>query len=506
MTLKNKRNWIIVGLAVVAIALFAAFGVNRQPQAQYFTAPVERGTIRAQVEATGTINALTSVQVGSQVSGTISALFVDFNSKVKKGQVIAQIDPAIFKGNLLQATADLENAKANLAAAKANLEKSKATAVQNRADFNRTEALFKEGVTSQQALDLARANADSADAQVNAAAAQVTQAAAQASQKQAAVAVAQTNMNYTTIRAPIDGTVVNRAVDVGQTVAASLQAPTLFQIAQDLTKMEVYAKTDESDVGRIRPGQQITFKVDAFPTETFRGVVKEVRMNPTTVQNVVTYDTIIDFSNPAGKLFPGMTAYVTIPVATAQDVLKIPNGALRFKPDFKPDEIKALYQKYNIDLGGGRKGGSKAGDPAAADSSQGASSSPDSANAGQQPGGGTEAAVMPHRGANGGASQADVAGAGNRNRGGAQAAGAGNGTGAATPREPRATYAVVWKLNTDKSLEPIKVKTGITDFTNTALLDGNVKEGDQLVTGSQVARSGGAPRLGGPGGGRPPGR
>jgi HlyD family secretion protein len=487
----------------VAIALFAAFGVNRQAPAQYFTAPVERGTIRAQVEATGTINALTSVQVGSQVSGTISGLFVDFNSKVKKGQVIAQIDPAIFKGNLLQATADLENAKANLAAAKANLEKAKATAVQNRADFNRTQSLFKEGVTSQQALDLARANADSADAQVNAAAAQVTQAAAQASQKQAAVAVSQTNMNYTTIRAPIDGTVVNRAVDVGQTVAASLQAPTLFTIAQDLTKMEVYAKTDESDVGRIRPGQQITFKVDAFPSETFRGVVKEVRMNPTTVQNVVTYDTIIDFSNPAGKLFPGMTAYVTIPVATAQDVLKIPNGALRFKPDMKPDEVKALYQKYGIDLGGGRKGGAKGGsDSATADGSQTASS--DSAG---QPGGGTEGTITPHRGGNAADGMGNDGG-GNRSRGGAQAAsGSGGGAGAVTPREPRATYAVVWKLDADKSLEPVKVKTGITDFTNTALLDGNIKEGDQLVTGSQVARSGGGPRLGGgPGGGRPPGR
>jgi len=496
-----------VGLAVVAIALFAAFGVNRQAQAQYFTAPVERGTIRAQVEATGTINALTSVQVGSQVSGAISALFVDFNSKVKKGQVIAQIDPAIFRGNLLQATADLENAKANLAAAKANLEKSKATAVQNRADFNRTESLFKEGVTSQQALDLARANAGSADAQVNAAAAQVTQAAAQASQKQAAVAVAQTNMNYTTIRAPIDGTVVNRAVDVGQTVAASLQAPTLFTIAQDLTKMEVYAKTDESDVGRIRPGQQVIFKVDAFPTETFRGVVKEVRMNPTTVQNVVTYDTIIDFSNPAGKLFPGMTAYVTIPVATAQDVLKIPNGALRFKPDMKPDEIKALYQKYGIDLGGGRKGGSgKSGsDNATGDSSQTASASGDNAG---QPGGGTEGTVTPHRNGSGGANAAEGGPAGgNRNRGGAQTSNGGNDGAAATAREPRATYAVVWKIDPDKSLEPVKVKTGITDFTNTALLDGKINEGDQLVTGSQTARSGGAPRLGtGPGGGRPPGR
>ena len=231
-------------------------------------------------------------------------------------------------------------------------------------------------------------------------------------------------------------------------------------------------------------------------------------MNPTTVQNVVTYDTIIDFSNPAGKLFPGMTAYVTIPVATAQDVLKIPNGALRFKPDMKPDEIKALYQKYGIDLGGGRKGssGNSGADTATGDGSQTASAD----NAGQ-PGGGTEPAVTPHRGGYGSTNAGDgaaAAGGSNRNRGGAQAANGGaGGAPAATPREPRATYAVVWKIDPDKSLEPVKVKTGITDFTNTALLDGNIKEGDQLVTGSQVARSGGAPRLGaGPGGGRPPGR
>ncbi len=469
---------------IAAIALVAAFSVNRQTQAQYFTAPVERGTVRAQVEATGTINAVTSVQVGSQVSGTISSLNVDFNSKVKKGEVIAQIDPAIFRGNLLQANADLENARANLAAAKANLEKAKAMAIQNRADYNRTAALLKDGVISQQQLDLAKANADSADAQVNAAGAQVTQAVAQASQKQAAVAVAQTNMNYTTIRAPIDGTVVNRAVDVGQTVAASLQAPTLFTIAQDLTKMEVYTKTDESDVGRIRPGQQVTFKVDAFPTDTFPGVVKEVRMNPTTVQNVVTYDTIIEFANPGGKLFPGMTAYVTIPVATAQDVLKVANGALRFKPDMKPEDIKALYQKYGIDAGAGSKQLASADLPASDAPATDASTT-----------GAARATVPP-------TASGTAAAAGRTNRKPADATGA-----PSTQRAPKSIYAVVWKLDADKSLEPVKIKTGITDYTTTAVLDGNLKEGDQLVTGSQTGKAGAAaPRLGGPGGGRPPGR
>src|SRR3979411_988211 len=202
---------------------------------------------------------------------------------------------------------------------------------------------------SQQQLDLAKANYDSANASVNGAAASVTQAEAQVSQKTAAVTVSQTNLNYTVIRSPIDGTVVARNVDVGQTVAASLQAPTIFTIAQDLTKMLVYTKTDESDVGNIKPGKPVTFKVDAFPKETFHGTVKQVRMNPTTVQSVVTYDTIIEFNNPDLKLFPGMTAYVTIPVDTVQNVLKIPNTAWRYKPPLSPEEVLALYQQYGVE-------------------------------------------------------------------------------------------------------------------------------------------------------------
>src|SRR6266581_5410071 len=185
---------------------------------------------------------------------------------------------------------------------------------------------------SQQQLDMAKANYDSANAAVGGAQANVTQAEAQVSQKEAALEVAQTNLNYTVIRSPIDGTVVARNVDVGQTVAASLQAPTIFTIAQDLKKMWVYAKTDESDVGNIKVGKPVTFKVDAFPKETFHGTVSQVRMNATTVQNVVTYDTIVEFANPELKLFPGMTAYVTIPVATVENVTKLPNAALRFKP------------------------------------------------------------------------------------------------------------------------------------------------------------------------------
>src|SRR5579863_1825743 len=240
--MKIRGRWFILAGVVAAAVLFAVFGLNRSARAQHFTAKVERGEIDDVVEATGTINAVITVQVGSQVSGTIAKLNVDFNSQVHKGDIVALIDPALFQGALLQATADLENSKANLVAAQANLEKANAGAVQTKADYDRTVSLNKEGVLSQQQLDLAKANFDSANAAVNGAIANVTQAEAQVTQKAAAVTVAQTNLNYTVIRSPIDGTVVARNVDVGQTVAASLQAPTIFTIAQDLKKMWVYAK------------------------------------------------------------------------------------------------------------------------------------------------------------------------------------------------------------------------------------------------------------------------
>jgi len=268
--MKTKRRWLILAGVVVAVGLLAIFGLNRGPQAEHFAAKVERGEIKDVVEATGTINSVITVQVGSQVSGTIAKLNADFNSRVHKGDIVALIDPALFKGALLQATADLENGKANLEAARANLEKAKAALVQTKADYDRAVGLTKEGVTSEQQLDLAKSNYDAANASVGAAAANITQAEAQVHLKNAAVTVAQTNLDYTVIRSPIDGTVVARNVDVGQTVAASLQAPTIFTIAQDLTKMWVYAKTDESDVDNIKVGQAVTFKVDALPKETFR--------------------------------------------------------------------------------------------------------------------------------------------------------------------------------------------------------------------------------------------
>ena len=332
----------------MGIGAFTAFRLNQKPEAEYFTAKVEQGDIRQVIEATGTINPVTLVQVGSQVSGMISKLYVDFNSKVTQGQVIAEIDPKLFQGAVLQAQGDLQNAQASLTAAKANLAKDEATRKQNKLDYDRAATLVPQGVMSQQQLDQAKATYDAITAQVGSDRAAIQQAEAQVAQKAASLKVAQTNLDYTIIHAPTNGTVVNRNIDIGQTVAASLQAPTLFTIAKDLTKMYVYAKTDEGDAGQIRPGHTADFQVDAFPKEVFHGVVSQVRMNATTVQNVVTYDTIVEFNNPDMKLFPGMTAYVSIPVASVSNVVKIPNAALRYKPDLPAEAVRELYSKYGI--------------------------------------------------------------------------------------------------------------------------------------------------------------
>ncbi len=499
--LKNK--WLYIILVLAAVIIFAAFNLGKKDKTQYFTAKVEKGDIREVVEATGTINAVTSVQVGSQVSGQIYRLNADFNSKVKKGQLVAEIEPSLFQGALLQAKADLENAKANLASSKANLEKAKATQVQAKADYDRTSGLAKQGVMSQQQLDLAKANSESADAAVSAAQAGVTQAAAQVQQRQAAVSVAQTNLDHTYIYAPIDGTVINRTVDVGQTVAASLQAPQLFTIAQDLTKMLVYTKTDESDVGQIRPGRPVTFKVDAFPKDTFRGNVLQVRMNPTTVQNVVTYDTIIEFDNPDLKLFPGMTAYVTIPVHAAHDVVKVPNGALRFNPDMKPEDLRALLKDNGIEINTGRRQIAGA---------QGGTSG--QAQGGQTPtGGGQQAGARPQGGQSQGGDRAAMGGG---RPGGGQGGGRQFGQGGPTPGggmaggmgrgQAPSDVAIVWKLMPDKTLKPVQIRIGITDHTVTEVvqpLHGELKEGDEVVIGAATARAGanrpgGMPGMGGP--------
>ncbi|HKS83102.1 MAG TPA: efflux RND transporter periplasmic adaptor subunit [Candidatus Acidoferrales bacterium] len=439
--MKRMRKWLIPALVLIAIGVAAYLGLNRGTGIQNFTAKVERGDINDVVEATGTINAIITVQVGSQVSGSIAKLFADFNSRVHKGEIIALIDPALLQGALQQAKADLENSQANALAADAALDKAKAAEVQTKADYDRAVALTNDGVMPEQQLDAAKASYEAAKAGVDGAVAAVAQAKAQVNQKQAAVAVAQTNLDCTVIRSPIDGTVVARNVDVGQTVAASLQAPTIFTIAQDLRKMWVYTKTDESDVGNIKVGKQVTFKVDAFPKDTFQGVVSQVRMNATTVQSVVTYDTMIEFANPDLKLFPGMTAYVTIPVATVHDVVKLPNTALRYEPPITPEEVLAIYRQNGIE-GGGQETKSEESGSGLVQAEERVPSARESA-----------------------------------------------------ARTPNTDTAVVWKLRDDNTIIPVKVSLGITDhaFTEvTSVLKGELKEGDSVVIRS-VAPKGQTP-------------
>ena len=316
------KKILIIGASLVIIALAGLFffrGKGNEPQ--FRTDKVTKGDIVMSVTATGTVNPVTTVLVGTQVSGTIKDIYVDYNAPVKKGQLIARIDPASFE-------AQVEQAKANLLSAKANLEKAEATRIDAQRTRDRNSKLFSENLIARSELDSAETNYETAKASVNAAKAQIAQT-------EAALKLVETNLRYTKIISPVDGVVISRNVDVGQTVAASFQTPTLFTIAQDLTRMQIDANVDESDIGHIIVGQDVEFVVDAYPDITFKGRVWQVRNAPITVQNVVTYDVVIQVDNSDLKLKPGMTANVSVIVSVKKDVLTIPNAALRFKPSEK---------------------------------------------------------------------------------------------------------------------------------------------------------------------------
>jgi HlyD family secretion protein len=481
--------------------------VGARTAAQYFTAKVEHGDISQVVQATGTINPVNTVSVGSVVSGNVVSVSVDFNSQVKKGDILAQIDPVPFQNALAQAQASYQNSvanvanleaqigtsSANVATMKANVAKAHATTIDMGTQQKRTKLLADQGVFSAQQNDDAQANYDEsvasenatiaqekqAESQLAATIAQRDQAKAQVLIQKAAVDSAKLQLSYCTIHAPIDGTVINRTVNVGQAVAASLQAPNLFSIGQDLKHMLVYSNTDEADVGRIKVGKQATFRVDSFPRETFSGTVAQVRMNATTIQNVVTYNTMVAFDNPDLKLFPGMTAYISIPVAEAKNVVKIPNGALRFKPDLTDSERTALYAKYGISdttraIAAGRIEAT-AGDSAAASSPANVSTTNASAS-GQTPTG-----------------QGGPGGGGRNGPGGSSAGGASRdqsgGRSGAGGSSKRQDSAIIWKLLPNNALEPVQVTLGVTDFTFTELVNGTVNPGDVLVIGQSTNKS-----------------
>ena len=312
---------IIVIIAVVAVLAAAVYvwRSNKGNDVKFRTEKVVMGDITSAVTASGTVNAVTTVLVGTQVSGTVKEIFVDFNSPVKKNQIIAQIDPATFESQV-------DQARAGLLLAKANLERSEASLADSQRSMNRSKELFSRNL-------IARSDLDSAETNFLTAKAQVTASKAQVSQAEATLRTAETNMRYTKIISPVDGIVVSRSVDVGQTVAASFQTPTLFTIAQDLTKMQIDTNVDEADIGRIKTDMDVDFTVDAYPETTFKGKVFQVRNAPISVQNVVTYDVVVKVSNPELKLKPGMTANVAIITSTHSNVLKLPKSALRFSPD-----------------------------------------------------------------------------------------------------------------------------------------------------------------------------
>jgi HlyD family secretion protein len=439
--LKSKQARGTIALAGLAVVV-AAGCRSSNPKVTWETAAVDRGRIVARVTATGTLSALVTVQVGSQVSGRIQQLFVDFNSPVKKGQLIAKIDPQLFQ-------AALEQARANYAAAQGTLEKAKVQAAQAEIDFRRQANLAERKLVAPADFDNARTNLMAAKAQIAVNVGNLAQA-------KAALNQAKVNLAYTSIVSPTDGVVISRSVDVGQTVAASLQAPTIFVIAEDLRKMQVDTSVAEADVGKLEAGMDATFVVDAYPGERFKGKVRQIRNAAQTVQNVVTYDAVIDVDNSDLNLRPGMTANVTFVFANRDNVLRVPNAALRFRLSPEVSELLKLDGKKSKGIDGGI-----AGEATAATGSR----------------------------------------AGGRQR-------SGGGPGANPDDAP--DRKTVWVL-AGATPRSTRIKTGATDGTKTEVVEGALAEGEQVIIDATVTgakkpaglvpgapappRGGGGPRL-----------
>ena len=334
----KKLIVILVVLAAVGVGAGAYYRSRTLPEPKVTTMPISRGDVVDAVAATGTLEAVETVDVGTQVSGTVQELYADFNSIVRKGQIIARLDPSLIQ-------TQLEQQKANVTRSEADLERLKVALTDAKQKYDRAKAMFDRNLIPRTDFETAELNVKSADAQIRSAEASLVQA-------QASLNNQKVNLDHTIITAPIDGIVISRSVDQGQTVAASMNAPTLYILAADLTKMQVVANIDEADVGRMRPGQAVQFRVDAFPTDTFHGTVQQVRLQPAVVQNVVTYSTVIAVPNEDLRLKPGMTANVTIEVAHKQDVLRVPSAALRFRPT--EEMFQVLNQEMPPEARGGR--------------------------------------------------------------------------------------------------------------------------------------------------------
>ena len=528
---KRTIRYAVLGLLLLAFAIggFALFRRDaKNPAEKYFTVKTERGNIRHVVTSTGTLQAVVTVQVGSQVSGRIQELHADFNSVVKKGQMLAVIDPANFEAQrqrsqaalaiaqaaVKSAEANLINRKAELASAQANLEVARVALKDAEIQLKRAQGLIKDGLISDRDLENAQVTFDQNAARLQQAAAQVSQseasihsalsqqdqASANVEQAKADLQIAEVNLEYTKIISPIDGVVVERNVDIGQTVAASFQAPILFLIANDLTKMQVIAQVDEADIGALSERANSQFSVDAFPSQNFQGKISEIRLSSKLpgsstsssstaatggssggASNVVVYNVIIDVDNPQLKLRPGMTANVNFTVASTENVLKIPNAALRYRPaDTKPEEIQKLLASFpntvsaDTHLSEGKKGSSEGlaaskggGGTDNGRSSQGSSGTLYRSRSGKMLGkqsGGAQAVVQQST----------------NERYGINAG--------LTIHFPQAealkpTWSMIWVVDSGGQPRPRRVKMGITDGRETAVLDGDLKEGETIITG-----------------------
>lgn len=423
--MSKRRLWLSIIAVVAVLAIGAYFVANgRGDKTIYRFDKVDRGDIVVSISATGTLNADTTVDVGSQVSGRIAKIYVDFNSVVKRGQLLAQLDPTFLDAALNQA--------------KAGTARAQATLNQTERDYNRTKDLFAKGLVSQADMDAAIASYESAKAGLQ--------------QAQATQEGAEVNLRYATITSPISGVVISRNVDVGQTVAASLSAPTLFQIANDLKKMQVQASVHEADIGNVRAGQHVTFRVDAYPDDKFEGIVTQVRLAPVITQNVVNYTVIIDVRNPDLKLMPGMTATVSIEVDKRHDVLRVPIQAIRFTPPDEPKETRASDESKTQNNG------------SASDSSRGERRW---ANRGQTSSG--------ERGGEGRGRWKQVSDSTREGRG--------------SDKPPAKTVrATVWMMDGSK-LKPVTIVRGLMNTQYAEVVEGDVKDGDQVIIGAISTQS-----------------
>jgi HlyD family secretion protein len=489
-TARRRLLWLLLVPVLLAVGSFLLRG--RAEAVRFTTGAVDRGDVVEVVGATGTLEAVTTVQVGSQVSGTIKSLHADFNSTVKKGQVIARLDPSILEARLGQA-------EANLLSARANVDRARAAVEDARQKYARAKELAGQRLIADTELETAKSNHDGAVAQLKANQAAESQALANVNQSKV-------DLSHTVIDTPIDGVVISRNVDVGQTVAASFQAPVLFVIANDLARMRVNAAVDEADVGRVREGQEVVFHVDAFPEREFKGTVEQVRLNPTTVSNVVSYNTIVAVDNRDLLLRPGMTATVSIVVRKAENALRFPASALRFRPEGYQRPAGRGGPGGPAMAGGGGPGQGGGMRPPSGQGPAGASSAgqPGERRTG---GGGGPAGGPPGSAMAGERGPAGPGGAGGP--GGASAEGrrgAGGGGWGGPGGWGRGRPSTVFVPDEKGQPKPVEVRTGVSDGQFVEVRDG-LEEGATVITGTEIpgARAAGAgPRPGASPGGTSP--